>query len=227
MLSHISEDGEEKPIAFASCTLSSSEQNYSMIEKEALAIIFGVKKFHQYPFGRRFTLLTDHKPLTYILGPKRGIPVLTASRLQRWSIQLAAYTYNIEYCASKDHGNADALSRLPRKTIEEADDWSIEGDQFNRVQIKRIPITATRFRKATRGDPVLSHVLHSILHGWPADENTPEELRFYCAKREEFTLEDGCLLCGTNVVIPSRYRQEVLSELHLNHSGVVRMKSLA
>ena len=122
VLSHISEDGEEKPIVFAPRTLSQSEQNYSMIEKEALAIIFSVKKFHQYLFGRRFTLLTDHKPLTYILGPKRGIPALAASRLQRWSIQLAAYTYDIEYRAYKYHGNADALSRLPRKTIEEADD---------------------------------------------------------------------------------------------------------
>ena len=172
-------------------------------------------------------MLTDHKPLTYILGPKRGIPVLAASRLQRWSIQLAAYTYDIEYRASHNHGNADALSHLPRKTIEEADDWSIEGDQVNRVQIERTPITAGRIREATRGDPVLSCVLHYILHGWPAEENTPEELRFYCAKREEFTVEDGCLLHGTKVVIPSRYRQEVLSELHLNHPGMVRMKSLA
>ncbi|KAL9958559.1 hypothetical protein ACROYT_G035588 [Oculina patagonica] len=226
VLSHVSEDGEEKPIAFASRTLSSSEQNYSMIEKEALAIIFGIKKFHQYLFGRRFTLLTDHRPLTYLLGPKRGIPVLAASRLQRWAIQLAAYTYDIEYRASKNHGNADALSCLPRKTTEEADDWSTEGDQVNRVQIERAPITATRIREATRGDPFLSRVLHYVLHGWPAEENTPEEFRFYRAKREEFTVEDGCLLRGTRVVIPTRYRKEVLTELHLNHP-MVRMKSLA
>lgn len=120
VLSHISDDGEEKPIAFASRTLSSSEQNYSMTEKEALAIVFGVKKFHQYLFGRRFTLLTDHKLLTYILGPKHGIPALAASPLHRWFIQRAAYTYDIEYRASQNHENADALSRLPRKTIEQA-----------------------------------------------------------------------------------------------------------
>ena len=107
-------------------------------------------------------MLTDHKPLTYILGPKRGIPVLAASRLQRWSIQLAAYTYDIEYRASHNHENADRLSRLLRKTIEEVYDWSIEGDQVNRVQIERTPITASRIREATRGDPVLSCVLHYI-----------------------------------------------------------------
>ena len=57
-----------------------------MIEKDSLAIIFGVKKFRQYLAGQIFTLLTDHKPLTYILDPKRGIPALVASGLQRLSI---------------------------------------------------------------------------------------------------------------------------------------------
>jgi len=97
----------------------------------------------------------------------------------------------------------------------------------NRVQIERTPITASRIREATRGDPILSRVLHFVLHGWPTEENTPEELRYYRTKREEFTVEDSCLLRGTRVLIPSKYQKEVLSELHLNHPGMVRMKSLA
>jgi len=90
-----------------------------------------------------------------------------------------------------------------------------------------LPITANRIREATRGEPVLSRVFYFVLHGWPAEESTPEELWFCGAKREEFTVEDGCLLRGTRVVIASRYLQKVLSELHLNHPGMVRMKSLA
>jgi len=117
VLSHVSDDGEERPITYASHSLSASEQNYSMIEKEALAIVFGIKKFHQYLFGRRFSFLTDHRPLTLLLGPKHGISVLAASRLQCWAIQLSAYQYDIEYQASKDHANTDALSQLPQKVV--------------------------------------------------------------------------------------------------------------
>ena len=82
VLSHVMEDGSERPIAYASRTLSSSERNYAQLEKEALAMIFGVKKFHKYLYGRTFTLVTDHKPLTSILGAQSGIQILAAARLQ-------------------------------------------------------------------------------------------------------------------------------------------------
>ena len=111
VLSHVFPDGTERPVAFASRTLSPSEKNYAQVEKEALSLIFGVKKFHQYLYGRRFTLVTDHKPLTAILGPKKGIPSLAAARLQRWAILLSAYEYSIAYKPSLEHSNADGLSR--------------------------------------------------------------------------------------------------------------------
>ena len=116
VISHVLPSGEERPIAYASRTLTKSERNYAQIEKEALSIIFGIKKFHQYLYGRKFLLVTGHKPLTTLLGPKSGIPTLTAARLQRWALLLAAYQYDIEYRSTAKHANADCLSRLPINT---------------------------------------------------------------------------------------------------------------
>ena len=81
--SHTRPDGSECPIAWVSCTLSSNDKWYSQVEKESLTLVFGVKKFHQYLYGRQFTLVTGHKPLTAILGLKSGMPSLGAARMQR------------------------------------------------------------------------------------------------------------------------------------------------
>ena len=117
VIAHVLPDGTERPVAFASRTLTSSERNYAQVEKEALSLIFGVKRFHSYLYGRLFTIVTDHKPLTAILGLKKGIPTLTAARLQRWSWILSAYQYEIEFCPTGEHGNADGLSRLPLSDV--------------------------------------------------------------------------------------------------------------
>ena len=79
VLSHIDEGGNEKPVAFASRTLTIAERNYSQLEKEKLSIVFW---YREYLYGCHFRLLTDHKPLVSILGPKTGVPTLAAARLQ-------------------------------------------------------------------------------------------------------------------------------------------------
>ena len=93
VLSHRQEDGTDRPIGFASRTLSAAEQKYAQLEKEGLACVFGVKRFHSYLYSRKFSLETDHKPLVGLLGKKKAIPPQASARIQRWALTLAAYEY--------------------------------------------------------------------------------------------------------------------------------------
>lgn len=113
VLSHRMEDGTERPIAYASRSLSVAERKYSHLDKEALAIVFGVKHFHQYVYGCSFIIHSDHKPLMYIFDKTKSVPVMASARVQRWVLTLGAYTYQIRYKLGRDHGNADGLSWLP------------------------------------------------------------------------------------------------------------------
>ncbi len=112
VISHCYADGTERPIAFASRTLTATEKNYAQLEKEALSLVFGVRKFHQYLYGRSFTLYTDHKPLTTILGPKKGIPPLAAARLQRWALTKLSPMLMQMLTAYLDFQSVQMLTRL-------------------------------------------------------------------------------------------------------------------
>ena len=113
VLFHRYQDGSERPIANASKTLTETQRHYSQIQKEALVIVSGLNKFHQFLYGRKFILVTDHKPLLALFGLSKATPALAANRLARWALMLSQYDYSIEYRKTSEHGNADALSRLP------------------------------------------------------------------------------------------------------------------
>ncbi|KAJ8351903.1 hypothetical protein SKAU_G00233790 [Synaphobranchus kaupii] len=221
VISHILPNGEERPIAFASRTLSHAESNYAQIEREALGIVFGVRKFHQYLFGRKFILLTDHRPLTTIFGPHTGIPSLAAGRMQRWALLLSAHHYVIKYRKADLHANADGLSRLPLP-VDRAEP-SRAGIFYFR-EVEEAPITAAQVKKHTRNDPVLAKLMDVVVNGGHSDL---PELKPYLTRRNELSVQAGCVLWGRRVIIPPGLQRKLLQQLHEGHCGMVRMKELA
>lgn len=91
VLAHRMPSGEEKPIGVVSGTLTAAEKNYSQLDKEGLAIIFGVKRFHKYLYGRKFVICTDHKPLISLLHEMKADPQMASQRIMRWAVLLRVF----------------------------------------------------------------------------------------------------------------------------------------
>ena len=100
--------GKDLPIAYASRLLNSAEQNYSTIEKECLAIVYSAMHFRPYLYGRKFTIVTDHKPLVWMHSIKDP-----TSRIWKWKLKLSDFEFDILYKEGRANANADALSRNP------------------------------------------------------------------------------------------------------------------
>ena len=102
---------QETVIAYWSHQLTKAEQNYSTIEREALAAVDAVKEFYPYLSGFSFRLLTDHNPLTSLKNLKD-----VGGRLARWMLYLQQFHFSFKHRPGKHHNNADAMSRVPAVT---------------------------------------------------------------------------------------------------------------
>ncbi|XP_054287784.1 uncharacterized protein K02A2.6-like [Macrosteles quadrilineatus] len=216
VISHHLKDGTEKPIAFASRSLSKSENQYSQIDKEATAIYWGVKKFFPYCYGRKFILVTDHKPLVSIFHPSKSLPAMSATRLLNYALFLAGFDYKIEYRKTSDHSNADFLSRFPVEKLEEGEDLY---SKFQMNQISMLPLTKETIAEHTKKDTFFSKVKTALENG--------DDLETMGLNNNEYTLHKGCVFRGIRVVIPSTLQKEVLKELHVGHLGMTKMKAMA
>lgn len=234
ILSQEDRNGVERPVSYASRSLTPAEKKYSQIQKEATAIIFGVKKFHQFLYGRSepFTLRTDHKPLTVIFGNNRGIPEVTANRLQRYAIFLSAYNYNIEYVNSASN-TADFLSRaLPvAKPVSEGEEGvRDEVAAYEHISFAVegcLPVTRQDLQRETACDSILKSVAKYVANGWPRKLSmlSNQSLKPYYLCRNDIALENGILMRGHKVIIPQSVRGRILEELHSSHFGIVKMKA--
>ena len=111
-----------RPVAFCSKTLTECQSRYSNIERELLALVHGVQRYHTYVYGRTFAVVTDHRPLVTICAK----PLYAASpRLQRMLVKLQGYNFDIMYQPGEQMVLADTLSRLPNRE----NDKSIDLDE--------------------------------------------------------------------------------------------------
>ena len=166
--------------------------------------MFGVYKFHSYVYGHKFTLIADHQPL------------VSAARMQGWSLILTAYQYDIEYRRSAEHTTADASSRFVSTLADDRLDVDEYMISIWISYVNEFPVTAQDISSATRKDPVLSCVHDFTSHGWPP-----------AVASMNFQLTKGCVLWGLRVVIPEVYRVRLSDDLHQEHHGTCRMKCLA
>ncbi|XP_003741639.1 uncharacterized protein K02A2.6-like [Galendromus occidentalis] len=222
VLSHKFPDNSERPIAYYSRSLTPTERKYSQIDKEALGIRCGVEKFFYYIFGRRFKLITDSKPLVQIFSPHKALPPLSASRMQHYSIYLMNFNFDIVYRSTHDHGNADALSRLPLKSEQLQEMNAI--DVFLVRQLQDLPLNLVDIVRETKKSLELKPLL-DFLHG---SGRRNEMTKFFGIDLIEFSLLDqSVILRGHRIVIPESCRKRVLCELHEGHYGILKMKCLA
>ncbi|XP_040176058.1 uncharacterized protein K02A2.6-like [Anopheles arabiensis] len=152
--------------------MSATEQRYPVIDKEALAIVWAVKKFFNYLYARKFTLVTDHKPLTQILHPEKSLPTLCISRMANYADYLAHFNFDVVYRSTNENKNADYCSRIPSPSTqssvnslslrrggnEDQDDF----EDFVLNQIQQLPIKADQIARETRKDAHLDKDIEQL-----------------------------------------------------------------
>ena len=157
-------------------------------------------------------LYTDHKPLLAIFGDRKGIPIFAANRLQRWAHILSAFNYEIRYVNS-DKNTADFLSRVP-KNYEEQDNTNekkfyfvhckINISYINFLSDSGLPLDFKKIKSKTAKDSLLSKVFYYVKNGWPF-KCTLDEFKPFFLRKNEFSIEQGCLMWGYRIIIPKKF----------------------
>ena len=209
-----------KPVMFASRALTGSERNYQNLERECLATIWGMEKFHYFLYGKEFTLETDQKPLVLIY---RKHMVEISPRIQRLIIRsFPCQPFDVQYRKGMEIPLADTLSRVTLTPVEE------DGIQLPIVAVNLItsnlPVSSTEIElihEETSKDPTLTLLRHYIHMGWPSDcRMLPQELHTFWNYREDLSMENRLITRGARLLIPSTLRKKVLEQIHEGHLGI-------
>ena len=209
------------PVEFASKLLTETEMRYSNIEREMLAVLFGLEKFHYYVYERPVVVYTDHKPLEAIF--KKHL-ASAPPRISRMMLRIQKYDVQIKYVPGKNVPVADALSRVSYcsgDTVPGLDITIHEVLMNLNVSSTRVP----QIQEETAKDTSLSALSAIIAKGWPEKRSEcPAHLHPYWNYCEELTVSNGMILKGSRIIIPKSLQADVLQQLHYAHQGAEKCK---
>lgn len=200
-----------KPVEYASRRLTTSERNWAQIEKEALAILFGLERFDQYTYGRLVIVENDHKPLESILKkPLSSAP----RRLQDILVRLGRYNFEFKFIKGTSLVIADALSRAGL-----SDDNDTRPRIMNVTSCTDIPdVRLDEIRCATSNDDDMQQLVSIILNGWPEKRSDmPKAIEQYFDFRDTLGYSEGLIVKGEAIIIPISLRDSMKTRLHKSH----------
>ena len=212
---------DQGPIEYRSKLLTETEARYSNIEREMLAVVHGLEKFHYFAYGRHVTVETDHKPLESIF--KKHISS-APPRIARMMLRIQKYDVEIKYVPGKDIPVADALSRVSPCPGDTIDGLDVSVHELH-LHLNATPTRINQIKEETAKDEVLLSLRAVITQGWPDTRSEcPPHLHAYWNYRDELTVADGIILKGTRILVPKSLHADVLQQLHYAHQGAEKCK---
>ena len=213
---------EDKPVAYASRSMTPAQLNYAIIEKELQAIVFACERFHQYIYGKHVIVYSDHKPLENITAKNLAN---APPRLQRMLLRLQKYEIEVVYRPGKEMIIPDTLSRAHlNEAAEEIPEDEIKS-QIHMMYTKCLALNDMEtIKDETNKDETSIEIKNYTLNGWPERKQVSKEANRYYAYRGDLSVINDIVLKGERVVIPRSIRKQVIETLHSSHLGIEKSK---
>ncbi len=222
-------EGDFKPVAYISRSMTTTEQRYAQIEKEALAFTWACERLHDYLTGLKFHIQTDHKPLVPLFSTKNleQLPL----RVQRFRLRMMRFYFTISHVPGKDLSTADMLSRAP--TGDSTQDEHLrqqEVEAYVNAIMESLPATGKQLRRIAQhqqNDEACKFLTEYCASGWPQKQDLPTLVRpFHCVS-SEIAVENDLLMRGSRIIIPQSLQQEMLGKVHEGHQGITKCRERA
>ena len=205
----------QRPISYISKSLTDTEKRYGITEKEALAVVWCIERYHYYLYGKSFKLTVDHKPLQFIFKPQARL----SSRISRWQLKLQAYDFEINYVKGEKN-IADFLSRKPMKSEPSKNDQTREYVNFTIKHSTPISLNIHEIREASKNDSTIQSISQALKTGkW-------DDAKEYKAIKDELCESENIILRENRILLPKAFHEKVIEIAHRGHLGMEKVKQI-